>query len=58
MCSECVDERTGEILVDLGKLDPEVYPVRIEQRGNYAVGVVWSDGHKNSIYSFKRLFSE
>lgn len=40
------------------QLDPEVYPVKIQQKGNYAIGVIWSDGHKNSIYSFKRLFSE
>jgi DUF971 family protein len=30
----------------------------MEEKGNYAVAVVWSDGHRSSIYSYKRLFSE
>jgi DUF971 family protein len=58
MCWECVDLETGKKLLNEGEIDVEVYPIRIEGKGNYAVGIVWSDGHKNSIYSFKRLFSD
>ncbi len=36
----------------------DVHPIRMEEKGNYAVAVVWSDGHRSSIYPFKRLFSE
>jgi DUF971 family protein len=27
------------------------------KKGNYAVAVVWSDGHKSSIYPYERLKS-
>jgi DUF971 family protein len=27
------------------------------KKGNYAVAVVWSDGHRSSIYPYERLKS-
>ena len=36
----------------------DVYPLRVEEKGNYAVAVVWSDGHKSSIYPYKRLLGD
>lgn len=36
----------------------DVHPIRMEEKGNYAVAVVWSDGHRSSIYPYKRLFSD
>jgi DUF971 family protein len=35
----------------------EVYPTNMITKGNYAVAVVWSDGHKSSIYPFSRILS-
>jgi len=35
-----------------------VHPTRMEEKGNYAVAVVWSDGHRSSIYPYKRLLSD
>lgn len=40
------------------EIDTGVYPVKMEEKGNYAVAVVWSDGHKSSIYPYKRLLSD
>jgi DUF971 family protein len=36
----------------------DVYPTNIIKKGHYAVAVVWSDGHKSSIYLFDRLLSK
>lgn len=36
----------------------DVRPTNIIKKGNYAVAVVWSDGHNSSLYSFERVMSE
>lgn len=56
-CAACIDELSGALLVKKEEIDPEVYPSKIEEKGNYAVAVVWSDGHRSSIYPYKRLTS-
>lgn len=56
-CAVCIDELSGAMLVKKEEIDPEVYPTRIEEKGNYAVAMVWSDGHRSSIYPYKRLTS-
>lgn len=56
-CAGCIDELSGAMLINKKEIDPEVFPSRIEEKGNYAVAVVWSDGHRSSIYPYKRLTS-
>lgn len=56
-CALCVDEFTGRRL-NKGEIDDEVFPYKIEHKGNYAVAVIWSDGHKSSIYPYARLMSD
>ena len=56
-CALCIDELTGALLIKKEEIDPEVYPTKIEEKGNYAVAVVWSDGHRSSIYPYTRLLS-
>lgn len=56
-CAGCIDELSGAMLIRKEEIDPEVYPTRIEEKGNYAVAMVWSDGHRSSIYPYKRLTS-
>ena len=56
-CAGCIDELSGALLIKKDNIDPEVHPTRIEEKGNYAVAVVWSDGHRSSIYPYKRLLS-
>ena len=36
----------------------DVYPTNMIKKGNYAVAVVWSDGHRSSIYPYERLRSD
>lgn len=58
LCAACVDEFTGESRILKSSIPQDVHPLRIEPKGNYAVAVVWSDGHRSSIYPYKRIFSE
>jgi ATP-binding protein involved in chromosome partitioning len=52
-CALCVDEWTG--VRKEQQIQDDVYPHRIEPKGNYAVAMLWSDGHKSSIYPYERL---
>jgi len=54
-CAECVSEYTGERLVNVEDLDPDVYPTEIEPVGRYAAAVKWSDNHRSSIYPYDYL---
>ena len=57
-CAGCIDELSGALLIRKTEIDPEVYPTKIEEKGNYAVAIVWSDGHRSSIYPYKRLMAD
>lgn len=54
-CAHCVDEWTGEGLLDPASVPDDVRPVKIENVGRYALQVHWSDGHETGIYPFRRL---
>jgi len=56
-CALCMEEFTGQPLIKEGSIREDVYPTKIEPKGNYAVAIVWSDGHKSSIYPYERLLS-
>ena len=54
-CANCVDELTGVPRLDPATVPADVKPVNIRSIGNYAISIVWSDGHDTGIYSFERL---
>lgn len=54
-CAVCVNEWTGEKMLDDAKVPPGVKPARLFSVGRYAMGVHWSDGHKTGIYSYDYL---
>ena len=54
-CASCVDEVTGERLLDPRRVPAAVKPLRIRSVGNYAIKIDWSDGHDTGIYTFDRL---
>ncbi len=56
-CALCIEEFTGKPLIKEGTIREDVYPTKIEPKGNYAVAIIWSDGHKSSIYPYQRLLS-
>ena len=54
-CAHCVNEWTGEQI-----LDPETIPMDIkienmEPVGGYAIRVHWSDGHNSGLFTWERL---
>ena len=58
LCAACVDEVDGRQILKPNEVKKDVYPTNMIKKGNYAVAVVWSDGHRSSIYPYKRLKSD
>jgi DUF971 family protein len=56
-CAGCIDEIDGRQILKVDRVPLDVYPTNMLKKGNYAVAVVWSDGHRSSIYPFQRLLS-
>lgn len=54
-CAACVDEWTGEKLLDEASIPNDVKPATIYTVGRYAIGIGFSDGHKGGIYTYERL---
>jgi len=50
-CAHCVDEFTGEIKIDQERIraDQSLRAKSLEQVGNYAVSILWSDGHQSLV---------
>jgi ATP-binding protein involved in chromosome partitioning len=51
-CAGCIDEVDGRKILKVDRVPTDVYPTNMLKKGNYAVAVVWSDGHRSSIYPF------
>lgn len=56
-CAGCVDEFTGERIVNPAMVPEDVAPTGMRYSGNYALKVTWSDGHDTGIYSWEYLAS-
>ena len=54
-CASCVDEWSGERILQSDKIPNDIHPVRIESVGRYAIQISWSDGHETGIYPFRQL---
>lgn len=54
-CAHCVNEWTGEGMLDPASVPEDVRPVSIRRVGRYAIQIEWSDGHATGIYPFSRL---
>lgn len=54
-CALCIDENTGEKLLVPTMVPVDITAITIESVGQYAVRVVWSDGHSTGIYPFPLL---
>jgi Mrp family chromosome partitioning ATPase/DUF971 family protein len=54
-CARCVDEYSGKQLLDINTIAPDIEAQEIQPLGNYALNIVWSDGHSSGIYSWDYL---
>lgn len=54
-CAACVDEMTGNRIVDPVTIPQDILITDMQLVGNYAVKIVWSDGHNTGLYTWKRL---
>lgn len=54
-CAVCVDEFTGRRLIDVTKIPADIAPTALSYTGNYAMKIVWSDGHDTGLYTWDRL---
>ena len=54
-CAQCVNEVTGERMLKLDTVDPEVRIMGVAPVGRYALHFQWSDGHGTGLYSFDTL---
>jgi len=54
-CASCVDEITGEKLLDDATIPRDIHPVKSAFIGHYALEILWSDDHDTGIYTFEKL---
>jgi DUF971 family protein len=54
-CAGCVNEFTGKPILKPEHVPADVYPLKIEYVGRYALRFDWSDLHRTGIYSFELL---
>ena len=47
-CALCIDELSGRKVLNDQKVPSDVHPTQMIQKGNYAVAIIWSDGHAAS----------
>ncbi|MEX2175349.1 MAG: DUF971 domain-containing protein [Pirellulaceae bacterium] len=55
MCARCVDEITGERIVEIDGIDPAIQIADMQLVGNYALRIHWSDGHHQGLYTWRHL---
>ena len=56
-CASCVDEFTGEPLLDPATVPSDVGIVQLRAVGNYAIGVEFTDGHSTGLFTWDRLYA-
>src|SRR5262245_37129595 len=54
-CASCRDEWTGARLLDPTSIRTDLSLVGMEAVGNYAVRLVWNDGHGSGLYTWDFL---
>nr|MBA3659939.1 DUF971 domain-containing protein [Gemmatimonadales bacterium] len=57
-CAGCVEEMSGQPLLDPVSVPDDIKPGAVELVGAYGLRVRWSDGHGTGIYTFERLLRE
>lgn len=54
-CAGCVDEMTGRRTLDVDAIPDDIAVASMSPVGNYALQIVWSDGHDTGLFTWARL---
>ncbi len=54
-CASCVNEITGERILDPNSVSETIRALAIHTIGRYAIQIEWSDGHDTGIYGYEFL---
>ena len=54
-CALCVDEHSGEKILDESTVPADITLFKIQSIGRYAAGLTFSDGHNSGIYPYDKL---
>lgn len=54
-CAGCINEITGEKMLERSSIPQDIHPLGSEYVGNYALRIHWSDGHSTGLYNFRML---
>lgn len=54
-CAACVEEMSGQPLLDPATVPENIRAKRIDLVGQYAISIEWSDGHSSGIFNFRDL---
>ncbi len=54
-CATCVDEGTGQRKIKREDVSATIAPISVRTIGNYALQVVWNEGHDTGYYSYDYL---
>ena len=54
-CARCVDEITGRPILDPTTVPVDISIDEMKLIGNYAVKIVWSDGHSTGLFTWELL---
>lgn len=54
-CASCVDETSGQKILDDERVPRDVRASAFHPVGNYGVAIAWTDGHDTGIYTFETL---
>ena len=54
-CAVCVNEWTGQRVLDPASIRPDIKPEGLEAVGHYAIRIVWNDGHGSGHFTWEKL---
>lgn len=54
-CASCRNEWTGERILDLSTIRPDLRLEGMEAVGSYAVRLTWNDGHDSGLFTWETL---
>jgi len=56
-CAGCVNEFTGQIMLDPDTIPEDIKLTNVSFTGNYALKISWDGGHDTGLYTWERLKS-